>query len=104
MRTKQVQALRRAVAMEIHNLLAIRRSLNRFRRELKEGKSPQEKLPTARGHIPRGMLLAYAETAFKHGVRNACFARRALFRAEHERGPEQHLVPRHQADAGQSGG
>lgn len=98
MRTKQVQALRRAVAMEILNLLAIRRSLNRFRRELKEGKSPQEKLPTARGHIPRGMLLAYAETAFKHGVRNACFARRALFRAEHECGPEKHLDRHRQAD------
>lgn len=86
MRTKQVQALRRAVAMEIHNLLAIRRSLRRFRRELMDGKSAKELLPTARGHISRGMLMAYAETAFKHAVRNTCFARRALFRAVHEAG------------------
>jgi hypothetical protein len=84
MHTKPFPALRRAIALEIHNLLAIRRSLARFRREIREGKSPNERVPTARGHVPRGMLLAYAETAFKHGVRNVCFARRALFRAELE--------------------
>jgi len=84
MRTPTVQAHRRAVALEVHNLLAIRRSLTRFRRELKEGRPASEAVPTARGPIPRGMLLAYAETAFKHGMRNVCIARRALFRAEHE--------------------
>lgn len=81
---KPFPAHRRVIAVELHNLLRIRRSLAKLRRELREGRSASEMVRTARGAMTRAMLLAYAEAAFMNGLRSVCAARRVLFRLENE--------------------
>ncbi|MDK6076178.1 MULTISPECIES: hypothetical protein [Massilia] len=77
---KPFAAYRRVVAIEIANLLSLRRSMKRLRGELAAGCSPTEMLRTPRGDIPRHMLLRYAEVSFGIGVGRVCAARRVLFR------------------------
>lgn len=80
MRTKPFAANRRVIAVEIKNMLQLRRSLRRLRSELATGRSAAELVRTPRGDIARGMLLRYAEAAFGLSVARACAARRVLFR------------------------
>jgi len=77
---KPFAANRRVIAVEIKNLLCLRRSMRRLRNELAAGRSPAEMLRTPRGDIPRGMLLRYAEVSFGFGIAKVCAARRVLFR------------------------
>lgn len=77
---KPFAAYRRVIAIEIANLLSLRRSMKRLRGELAAGCSPTEMLRTPRGEIPRHMLLRYAEVSFGIGVGRVCAARRVLFR------------------------
>lgn len=80
MTQKPFAANRRTIAVEIRNLLQLRRSMRQLRNELAAGRSPAEMVRTPRGDIPRGMLLRYAEVAFGLSVARACAARRVLFR------------------------
>ena len=80
MTQKPFAAARRVIAVEIKNLLSLRRSMRRLRKELAVGRSPAEMVRTPRGDIPRGMLLRYAEVSFGSGVARVCAARRVLFR------------------------
>lgn len=80
MTQKPFVAHRRVIAVEIKNLLSLRRSMRRLRNELASGRSPAEMVRTQRGDIPRGMLLRYAEVSFDHGLARVCAARRVLFR------------------------
>lgn len=80
MNQKPFAANRRVIAVEIRNLLTLRRSMGRLRRELAAGRSPAEMVRTPRGDIARGMLLKYAEVSFGLGVAKVCAARRVLFR------------------------
>lgn len=80
MNQKPFAANRRVIAVEITNLLSLRRSMRRLRRELAAGRSPAEMVRTPRGDIPRGMLLRYAEVSFTLSLAKVCAARRVLFR------------------------
>lgn len=80
MMQKPFAANRRVIAVEIANLLSLRRSMKRLRSELAAGRSPTEMMRTPRGDIPRYMLLRYAEVSFGFGVGRVCAARRVLFR------------------------
>jgi hypothetical protein len=80
MTQKPFPAYRRVIAIEIANLLSLRRSMKRLRGELAAGCSPTEMLRTPRGEIPRHMLLRYAEVSFRIGMGRVCAARRVLFR------------------------
>jgi hypothetical protein len=80
MTKKPFAANRRVIAVEIANLLSLRRTMKRLRGELAAGRSPTEMLRTARGDIPRAMLLRYAEVSFGIGMQRTCAARRVLFR------------------------
>ena len=80
MTQKPFAANRRVIAVEIKNLLSLRRSMRRLRNELAAGRSPAEMVRTPRGDIPRGMLLHYAEVSFGFGLAKVCAARRVLFR------------------------
>jgi hypothetical protein len=80
MTQKPFAANRRVIAVEIKNLLSLRRSMRRLRNELASGCSPAEMVRTHRGDISRGMLLRYAEVSFAHGLARVCLARRVLFR------------------------
>ena len=80
MTKKPFAANRRVIAVEIANLLSLRRTMKRLRGELAAGRSPMEMLRTARGDIPRAMLLRYAEVSFGIGMQRTCAARRVLFR------------------------
>ena len=80
MTQKPFAANRRTIAVQIRNLLQLRRSMHQLRNELAAGRSPAEMVSTPRGDIPRGMLLRYAEVAFGLSVARVCAARRVLFR------------------------
>lgn len=80
MTQKPFAANRRTIAVEIRNLLQLRRSMRQLRNELAAGRPPAEMVSTPRGNIPRGMLLRYAEVAFGLSVARVCAARRVLFR------------------------
>jgi len=80
MNKKLFAANRRVIAVEIRNLLSLRRSMRRLRNELAAGRSPAEMIRTPRGDIPRAMLLRYAEVSFGFGLAKVCAARRVLFR------------------------
>lgn len=80
MTQKPFAANRRVIAVEIKNLLSLRRSMRRLRDELAAGRSPAEMVRTPRGDITRGMLLRYAEVSFGIGLAKVCAARRVLFR------------------------
>ena len=82
MKTKPFPAYRRVIAVELQNLLRIRRSMSRLRREIDQGLPTSGLIRTARGEMTRGMLLVYAEAAFMNGLRNVCAARRVLFRLQ----------------------
>ena len=84
MTQKPFAANRRVIAIEIRNMLQLRRSMRRLRSELAAGRSPAEMVRTPRGDITRGMLLRYAEVAFGLSVARACAARRVLFRRVEE--------------------
>lgn len=86
MTQKPFAANRRTIAVEIRNLLQLRRSMRQLRNELAAGRPPAEMVRTPRGDIPRGMLLRYAEVAFGLSVARACAARRVLFRRVAEAG------------------
>jgi hypothetical protein len=77
---KPFAANRRVIAVEIANLLILRRTMSRLRGEIAAGYSPSEMLRTPRGDIPRIMLLRYAEVSFGIGLKRICAARRVLFR------------------------
>lgn len=79
---KPFSANRRVIAVEIKNLLSLRRSMRRLRRELATGRSPSEMVRTPRGDISRIMLLRYAELSFRNGLVKVCAARRVLFRLQ----------------------
>lgn len=90
MNQKPFAANRRVIAVEVRNLLILRRSMGRLRRELAAGRSPAEMVRTPRGDIARGMLLKYAEVSFSLGMAKVCAARRVLFRrAVQEAAPAQ---------------
>jgi hypothetical protein len=80
MKTKPFAANRRVIAVEIKNMLHLRRSMRRLRREIAAGRSAAEMVRTPRGDISRGILLRYAEVSFGLSVARACAARRVLFR------------------------
>lgn len=80
MKTKPFAANRRVIAVEIKNMLHLRRSMRRLRSEIAAGRSAAEMLRTPRGDIARGILLRYAEASFGLSVARACAARRVLFR------------------------
>ena len=86
MHSKPFPAYRRAIALELKNLLAIRRTMARLRRELAAGRPADELLITARGKLSRGTLLAYAQTAYRFSLRNVCLSRRVLFQKQHGAG------------------
>lgn len=80
MNQKPFAANRRVIAVEIKNLLSLRRTMRRLRNEIAAGCSPAEMVRTPRGDIPRRMLLRYAEVSFAFGIAKVCAARRVLFR------------------------
>lgn len=80
MKQKPFAANRRVIAVEVANLLSLRRSMRRLRSEIEEGQSPTEMVRTPRGEIARHMLLLYAELSFVNGLQRVCAARRVLFR------------------------
>lgn len=80
MTKKPFAANRRTIAVEIRNMLQLRRSIRQLRRELAAGRPAAEMVRTPRGDIPRKMLLQYAEVAFGLSLARACAARRVLFR------------------------
>lgn len=82
MTKKPFPAYRRIIAVELQNLLRVRRSMNRLRQELAIGLPASGMIRTARGHMTRGMLLQYAQAAFLNGLKNVCVARRVLFRMQ----------------------
>lgn len=83
--TKPFAANRRIIAVELSNLLRIRRTITRMSRELEAGLPPGEMIATGGGRqIPRQMLLAYARIAFSNGLRNVCLARKALFKLSNQ--------------------
>ena len=77
---KPFAAHRRVIAVEIGNMLSLRRTMKRLRRELDAGRPAAEMLRTPRGDIPRYMLLRFAEVSFGIGLKRVCAARRVLFR------------------------
>jgi hypothetical protein len=77
---KPFAAHRRVIAVEISNMLSLRRTMKRLRGELQAGRSATEMLHTPRGDIPRYMLLRFAEVSFEIGLKKVCAARRVLFR------------------------
>lgn len=77
---KPFAAHRRVIAVEIANMLSLRRTMKRLRRELEAGRPAAEMLRTPRGDIPRYMLLRFAEVSFGIGLKRVCAARRVLFR------------------------
>jgi len=90
MNKKPYAANRRVIAVEISNLLSLRRTMRRLRGEIAAGRSPTEMLRTPRGDIPRYMLLRFAEVSFGIGLKRICAARRVLFRLRTaEKGTEQ---------------
>lgn len=89
---KPFAANRRVIAVEIKNLLSLRRSMRRLRRELAAGRSPAEMVRTPRGDIPRGMLLSYAEVSFGHSIAKVCVARRVLFRLNENAAARDHAT------------
>jgi hypothetical protein len=97
MTQKPFAANRRVIAVEIKNLLSLRRSMRRLRSELAAGRSPVEMVRTPRGDIPRGMLLRYAEVSFGFGVAKVCAARRVLFRKAAEAAEAAALADRDSA-------
>jgi hypothetical protein len=73
-------ANRRVIAVEISNLLSLRRAMKRLRGDMAAGRSPTEMLRTPRGDMPRYMLLRFAEVSFEIGPKRICAARGVLFR------------------------
>jgi hypothetical protein len=69
---------RYAVSIELRNLLRIRRSLNRIRRECMAGKGDRV-IDTPRGKYTSRELLLMAEEAFTNSVQRVCRERRRLF-------------------------
>lgn len=67
--------------------------MRRLRGELAAGRSPAEMLRTARGDIPRAMLLRYAEVSFGIGMQRTCAARRVLFRLTAMEGEDGEKAP-----------
>lgn len=82
-RTPEVSASRRLVAVELLNLLRIRRTMGKLDAQMSRGAAGWEMVLVGPGQrMPRGVLLAYARAAFARGVRNVCLARRALVKTE----------------------
>lgn len=78
---KPFAANRRVIALEIENLLRIRRTMARVTLELEAGLPPEGLINTGAGRLmPRHMLLAYARLAFANGMKNVGMARKVLFR------------------------
>lgn len=80
MKPKPYAANRRVIAVEVKNMLQLRRSMRLLRREIAAGQLAAEMVRTPRGYIARGALLRYAEVSFGLSVARTCAARRVLFR------------------------
>lgn len=93
MNQKHFSANRRVIAVEIANVLSLRRTMRRLRNEIAAGRSPNEMLRTPRGDIPRHMLLRYAEVSFGIGLKRICAGRRVLFRLRAAAGKEKAPAP-----------